>query len=176
MMMIKKIAIIGNAGSGKSTLALQLHKKLSIPLYHLDQYYWNPGWQRVDADEFVKIHTSLCDQSEWIIDGSGQSVLRYRIEKADCVIFLDVPRYLCLWRVIKRAVLNLGKEIPVAPKGCKQQIFTSKFLDFLQWIWHFNKKYRLIIDSIFNDVKNEKKIYIVRSVRDVEELVQSIMR
>ena len=44
-----KIAIIGNAGSGKSTLGFELHKKLDLPLYHLDQYYWKPNWQRVDA-------------------------------------------------------------------------------------------------------------------------------
>ena len=41
-----KIAIIGNPGSGKSTLASKLHHILGIPIYHLDQYFWKPGWQR----------------------------------------------------------------------------------------------------------------------------------
>lgn len=47
-----KIAIIGNAGSGKSTLGFELHKKLGILLYHLDQYQWKPHYERVDRDEF----------------------------------------------------------------------------------------------------------------------------
>ncbi|HEV2916159.1 MAG TPA: hypothetical protein VGW78_00270 [Candidatus Babeliales bacterium] len=62
-----KIAIIGNCGSGKSTLGLMLHKILNIPLYHIDQYFWKPGWQRSDPIEFAKIHQSLCDQNAWIL-------------------------------------------------------------------------------------------------------------
>jgi hypothetical protein len=48
---IMKIAIIGNCGSGKSTLGLMLHKKLHIPLYHIDQYFWKSGWKRTDPIE-----------------------------------------------------------------------------------------------------------------------------
>jgi hypothetical protein len=98
-----KIAIIGNGGSGKSTLALVLHKKLNLPLHHLDQYYWNPGWQRVGSEDFERIHRELCDQEQWIIEGVGQRVFAYRFVKADTIIFLDVPTAICLWRVIKRA-------------------------------------------------------------------------
>ncbi len=45
-----KIAIVGNPGSGKSTLAVKLQKILGISLYHLDQYFWKPGWQRSDCE------------------------------------------------------------------------------------------------------------------------------
>ena len=61
-----KIAIIGNAGSGKSTLALKVSRITGIPLYHLDQYFWKPGWQGPDRDEFEKIHNQLCDRNSWI--------------------------------------------------------------------------------------------------------------
>lgn len=57
--MHKKIAIVGNAGSGKTTTALYLHNKLNIPLYHLDQYYWKPGWQRSDHEEFYAVHMGM---------------------------------------------------------------------------------------------------------------------
>jgi adenylate kinase family enzyme len=69
MKQFRRIAIIGNAGSGKSTLAQQLHAQYKLPLYHLDQYFWKPGWVRPDMDEYKKIHDALCDQEEWIIDG-----------------------------------------------------------------------------------------------------------
>lgn len=38
--MYQKICIFGRPGSGKSTFALQLHKKLNLPLYHLDKYFY----------------------------------------------------------------------------------------------------------------------------------------
>lgn len=30
----------------------------------------------------------------------------------DTIIFLDLPWYLCIWRVIKRTIFNWGKSIP----------------------------------------------------------------
>lgn len=49
-----KIAIIGNAGSGKSTLSAKLRALLAIPLYHLDQYFWKPGWQEPDRHDDMR--------------------------------------------------------------------------------------------------------------------------
>ena len=77
-----KIAVIGNPGSGKSTLASQLHKILNIPLFHLDQYFWQPGWQRPDRDAFIKIHHQLCDANEWIIEGMAARCFDYRAQQA----------------------------------------------------------------------------------------------
>jgi len=66
-----KIAIIGSPGSGKSTFGFTLHKICGIPLFNLDQYFWKPGWQRPDREEFKKTHDALCDQKEWIIEGTA---------------------------------------------------------------------------------------------------------
>lgn len=174
--MRKRIAIIGNAGSGKTTLGFQLHKKLDIPIYHLDQYYWNPGWQRVDTDEFTRIHQGLCDKEAWIIDGVGQRVMQYRLERADIIIFLDIPTYICLWRVIKRSLFNLGRVTSGNPEGCKQQLFTLKFLDFLRWVSNFNKNYKPTIMTKLYEIKDCKQVYIVRSAQEAQKLVRGIQQ
>ncbi len=88
----KRIAIVDCAGSGKITLALKLKKELNLPLYHLDEYYWLPGWQRVDFDLFSEAHDKLCDTDTWIIEGSYVRTFFYRALKADLIIYLDVPR------------------------------------------------------------------------------------
>ena len=163
----KKIAIIGCAGSGKTTLALRLHKQLNLPLYHLDQYYWLPGWERTDFDMFIQMHDELCDRNEWIIEGSYIRVLTPRLMQADVIIFLDMPRYVCMWRVLKRSFLNWGKVIPGNPEGCRQQIFTRKFLDFLQWTWNFNQRFRPVICKLLEEFKDEKPVYVVRSAQDL---------
>lgn len=169
-----RIAIIGNAGSGKSTLGFELHKKLGIPLYHLDQYQWGPGWQRLDKAEFERKHNELCDLDSWIIDGLGIRFFNYRIARADVIIFLDTPTSTCLWRVIKRAIYNWGKVIPGNSEGCKQHIFTRKFLEFLQWIWNFNKRYRAEILTLLDMAKDQKQVYIVKSAKEAQELVHRI--
>lgn len=164
----KKIAIIGCPGSGKTTLAFKLAKQLHLPLYHLDDYQWLPGWQKVERNEFVKAHDTLCDLPAWIIEGSGNKLLPYRIQKADVVIFLDVPRATCIWRVVKRSLLNWNKESPGSPKGCKQRFFCFPFLEFLKWIWHFNERYKTTILSLLEEARKTKKVYIVQSIEEIK--------
>lgn len=79
-----KIAIIGCPGSGKSTVSSELYQILKLPLYHLDQYYFKPGWVRCEREEFEIIHNQLCDRPEWIIDGTAISFLDYRVAISRC--------------------------------------------------------------------------------------------
>ena len=37
----KRIIILGCCGSGKSVFAKKLNEKTGMPLYHLDNIYWN---------------------------------------------------------------------------------------------------------------------------------------
>jgi adenylate kinase family enzyme len=161
-----KIAIIGNAGSGKSTLGFRLHEKLGIPLYQ-----WGPGWQRLEKTEFEKKHNELCDRDAWIMDGLGIRFFNYRIDRADVIIFLDVPTSTCLWRVIKRSVLNWGKVIPGNPEGCKQQLFSFKFVEFLHWVWSFNKRYREQIMLMLDAARSKKQVYVARTQKEIDAMV-----
>ena len=51
---MKKIVIPGNSGAGKTTLALQLQQKLNLPLYHLEQLWWLPGWKEDTRENTAK--------------------------------------------------------------------------------------------------------------------------
>ena len=166
----KKIAIIGCAGSGKTTLAFHLKEKFNLPLYHLDQYHWKPGWERTEEETFSKIHTELCTQPEWIIEGLYYRHFYERACHADVIIFLDVPRYNCVWNVLKRTAFNTGKIIPGSPRDCKQQFFSFKFLEFLYWIWTFNKRYKAAVVRELTEVHHEKQIYILKSLKEKDIL------
>lgn len=93
---MKKIMIIGCGGSGKTTLAKQLSQELNLPLFHLDNYFWQPGWQEAPYDEFIEKQYELIMKDSWIIDGNYTRSLSIRLREADTIIFLDISRWRCL--------------------------------------------------------------------------------
>src|SRR5690348_338054 len=98
----RRIAIIGSSGAGKSTLAQVLSSILLIKVIHLDRYFWKPGWVERPQEERIRILEKLVQGSEWIIEGSYFSTSDIRLKEAETIIFLDMPRRLCVKRVIQR--------------------------------------------------------------------------
>lgn len=163
-----KIAIIGSPGSGKSTLALNLHKILHIPLFHIDQYFWGPGWQRPDREEFRKIHNQLSDKSDWIIEGMAISHFEYRLARADIIIFLDIPAYVCFYRIFKRAFTHFGKVFFSSAPGCKEGLPNW---EFLKYTWNFNRKQKPEVIFLLSQYK-DKKIFVIKNQHELDELVR----
>ena len=170
----KKIAVIGCAGSGKTYLSKQLANKLDLPIVHLDQYHWLPGWQRVAQEDFSRKHTQLCQEQAWIMDGIYFRHLQERIQATDAIIFLDMSRHDCLWNVIKRAVLYHGKVQDADPVGCKQQIFSFKFLEFLRWIWNFYPKTKPLIVSQLEQAKKSKIVLVITSQEEMNAFLEQL--
>ncbi len=168
-----KIAIIGNAGSGKSTLAQQLRDILNLPLYHLDQYFWKPHWTHPNIDEYKLIHDTLCNQEMWIIDGMNLKFLDYRASRAEVIIFLDIPRYICLWRIFKRTIKYYGKETASSAQQCPER-FNWKFIKFLKWVWDFKAKYPPKIRKLLSIYEDTKEVYILKSSTEINQLLEKL--
>ncbi len=56
---MQRIAILGCSGGGKSTLARALGEALDLPVVHLDQLYWLPGWVERDKAGFRALQARL---------------------------------------------------------------------------------------------------------------------
>ncbi len=76
---MRKIAIIGSSGAGKTMLAKRLAERLHLPVYHLDHYFWKPGWQETDHDQFMLKQYELVMRDQWIIDGNFRRTLSIRL-------------------------------------------------------------------------------------------------
>jgi len=169
---MQRIAIIGSSGSGKSTLALQLHTMLQLPVHHLDQYNWLPGWQARSYEEFAQAHTNLCTQQQWIIEGIYTRTFEERIQYADTVIFLDLPRTICLWRILKRTIRYYNKPTPSSAVGCPER-FDLKFLNY---VWNFNYLYKKEIVNLLEKNRINKTIFIFNNETSVATFLQSLKK
>jgi adenylate kinase family enzyme len=48
---VERVAVVGPGGAGKSTFARALGARTGLPVVHLDQSYWKPGWTETPKDE-----------------------------------------------------------------------------------------------------------------------------
>ncbi|MHB9144319.1 MAG: DNA topology modulation protein [Symbiobacteriia bacterium] len=137
-MKVQRIAIIGSGGAGKSTLARQLGDILGIEIVHLDRLFWHPGWVETPRDQWLAVQEEEVRRERWIIDGNYLGTMDVRLASADTVIFLDLPRILCVFRAFKRAVGHWGRSRPDMGEGCPEKVDW----EFLRWIWGFPAKTR----------------------------------
>ena len=126
----RRIAVLGSSGAGKSTLAVALGAATALPVVHLDQEYWQPGWVEPDKAAWQARVVDLAARSEWIIDGQYGASLTERLQRADLAIFLDLPTRVCLWRIVKRWWGLRGRVRPDMGEGCPEKI-DAEFIHFV---------------------------------------------
>lgn len=68
---MKKVAVFGNAGGGKSTLSKRLSQITGLPLYVLDKIQYQPDGIEVSQEDYKRTHEKILVNERWIIDGFG---------------------------------------------------------------------------------------------------------
>lgn len=167
---LKRIAIIGSGGSGKSTLAVQLGKALDLPVYHLDKLYWNPGWIQTNKEDWEKIQRRICAETRWVIDGNYGGTMDLRIAACDTLVFLDLPKLLCIFRVLKRALRYRNSTRPDMADDCPERITG----EFIRWIWDYPKTRKPAILRKLADLKDGKKVVVLNSRPAIRRFVESL--
>ncbi|HUQ34602.1 MAG TPA: DNA topology modulation protein [Pyrinomonadaceae bacterium] len=164
---MRKVLVIGPGGAGKSTFANQLGKLLDVKVLHLDKFYWHPGWVETAKAEWLKTVEELLSRDAWIMDGNYSGTLAARYRACDTVIFLDMPRRICLWRVLKRALMYRKKSRPDMAEGCPEKLSG----EFILWIWNYPSRTRPKVLSMLESNPEEKKIVRLRSPSDVKRFL-----
>lgn len=141
---MQRIVILGCSGSGKSTLARRLGERLSLSVVHLDALFWEAGWVESQLPVFRKRVADALVGDRWICDGGYSRTYDLRFPYADTIIWLRRPRWLCLWRVTRRGLSQLGRTRADMAPGCPEKI---PDLAFLRFIWNWEKRTRPKIEA-----------------------------
>lgn len=108
----RRIRVVGNSGSGKTTLARRLAAELRLPHLELDRVQHRAGWVEAPTEEFQQEVAEFRDRSDgraggWVVDGNYRDRLGNVLDAADCVVWLDYPKWVVMSRVVRRTFARL---------------------------------------------------------------------
>ncbi len=138
---MERVAVVGPGGAGKSTFARLLGERAGLPVFHLDQYFWNPGWIETPRDDWRERQTQLFAADRWIADGNYGGTFDERFARADTVIIVARSRLACVAAAAGRSARNHGQAVQAA--GCPERFD----LAFYRWIWNYERDSRPRLDS-----------------------------
>jgi adenylate kinase family enzyme len=170
---MKKVAVFGNPGGGKSTLSKRLSEITGLPLYILDKIQFQPGGAQVPHEEYKYNHQKILDEDQWIIDGFGcMETLWLRLDKADCLVYIDLPLYIHGWWVTKRLATGFFKPPGGWPEN--SPILKSSLNSYRAlWLCHryLAPKYREYI----NLAQSTKSVYHIRTTKQISQFLELIV-
>ena len=169
---MRRVSIIGSGGAGKSTLAREMGNILGLPVIHLDREHWKPGWQETPKDEWHRKVEEIAAGEAWITDGNYGATMEIRLAASDTVIYLDYPRHICIYRVIRRGIKYRNQTRPDMAEGC-----TEKFnLEFLEWLWQFPNRSRPRIERLLTELGPETNLIRLTSPAETERYLEQIRK
>ena len=101
--------MVGTTCSGKTTVARRLSEQHGVPHVELDALFWGPNWSEPSAEDFrARVEEALAPDG-WVADGGyhgqiGDLVL----ERAELVVWLDLPLWTILGRLTVRTLRRIG--------------------------------------------------------------------
>ena len=170
----RRVVVTGMAGAGKSTFSRALSAKTGLPVIHLDVHFWDPGWVAPPEDEWREKQRVLLTSDDWIVDGNYHATLDLRLARADTVVFLDTPWWICARRALLRGIRKppAGFELP---DGCDDSAWRRLRDEWgLVWrIWRVRRAERERELEILSRHGKHVALYVLRSKRTAREFLSA---
>jgi adenylate kinase family enzyme len=164
----RRVLVAGTSGSGKTTLARVIAAELGNPYVELDALHHGPRW--TPRPEFADEVARLVEQPAWVTEWQYKTVRELLLDRADCLVWLDLPRAVVMGRVVRRTVRrSLRREVlwggNVEPP---LRTFLTDPDHIVRWAWRTHGRTR---DKIAAARRRRPELPVVRLARPAEVAV-----
>jgi adenylate kinase family enzyme len=163
-----RVAVVGSIGVGKSVLAQRLGALLQVRVYDFDDLYWRRDRERLPADEWAALLGKILGERRWILDGFPLSVTVEPLDRADTVLFLDLPRWTSIFSVVRRELTRRSRSRNRSQE--RARMFNALLF---RWIWRFPIDHRADLLGALSRNRSQQ-VLIFRSRREVRRFLSSV--
>ncbi len=168
-----RVVVTGMAGAGKSTFSRALAAKTGLPLIHLDLHSWNPGWIRVPQEELVEKQKVLLSADRWIVDSNDVDD-ELLFTRADTLVILATPWWLCSWRAFRRGLRRPPGS--TLPDGCEES-FSQRVGDEWGIVWRNWRNRRAVPErdlALAAHCRDFMRVHILNSKHEAADLANAL--
>lgn len=166
----RRVVVAGATGSGKTTLARRIGAVLGLPVTELDALHHGPSW--TPRPEFMADVEAFSSADAWVSEWQYPAARELLADRANTLVWLDVPTRVGLTRVVRRTVARRLRDEELW-HGNKEAPLHTVFTDpehILRWAWRTR---HLLRDLVPEAEETHPHLVVVRlhSRSDVDRFV-----
>jgi len=139
---MRRILIAGVSGAGKTTLARRVSERTGIPHTEIDALRHGPGW--VPRDTFDADVESFTRADRWITEWQYRELRPLLAERADTLVWLDLPTAVTMARVIRRTLRRRMRREALWNGNIEGPLWTffTQRDHIIRWAWRTRNSWR----------------------------------
>ena len=136
----RRVLVAGTSGSGKSTWAARIAASLDAPHVDIDDLFHGPAWTpRPSFEDDVHRFTA---GPTWVTEWQYGAVRAHLADRADLLVWLDLPRSMVMRQVVRRTVIRRLRRQRLWNDNLEPPLWTI-FTDpehIVRWAWKTHHK------------------------------------
>ena len=130
-----KVLVAGTSGSGKTTLAAAIADVAGIPHVEIDALFHGPGW--TPRPSFEAEVRSFSSGPAWVTEWQYSQVRSLLADRADLVVWLDLPRSQVMRQVVGRTLRRRWRRQSLWNGNIEPPLWTVLHDDghIVRWAW-----------------------------------------
>jgi adenylate kinase family enzyme len=171
----RRVLLAGTSGSGKTTLAERISEELGIPYVEIDGLFHGPNWTpRPSFQEEVRRFTA---EAAWVTEWQYDSVRPLLAERADLLVWLDLPKAVVMRQVMRRTLSRRWHRERLYG-GNVEPPLRSIFTDpehVVRWAWTTHHQTPVRISAVLEE-HPRRTVVRLRSHEDASHWLQGPLR
>lgn len=131
----RRVLVAGTSGAGKTTLAARIGRVLDVPHVEIDALCHGPGW--TTRPSFEADVRAFAATAAWVTEWQYRLVRALLAERADLLVWLDLPRARVMTQVTRRTLQRRLRRQPLWNGNIEPPLWT--FLTdpdhIVRWTW-----------------------------------------